>query len=200
MNRTSRRLVALVLALVGALVVAGCSTGHNAKGGGRGQYTFVSPGGQRTITYPPQQRQQAPNLHGPGLLHPNQQIHVSDYRGKVVVVNIWGSWCGPCRTEAPELQQLYTSMKGKGVQVLGIDVKETGRDGPKDFAKNEGLTYPSIYSPGGRALLPLHRYPKSVVPSTIVLDRQHRVAAVYLHPVLASDLQPELAKLLSEKA
>lgn len=190
----THRLAGTVLALVAALALAGCATGHDKPGGG--EYHFVSPGGKTVIHYPPDKRQQAPDLHGESLRHKGKQIHVSDFPGDVIVVNLWGSWCGPCRTEAPELQNLYESMKQQGVTVLGIDVKETSRAKPLDFVKNHGLTYPSIYSPGGRTLLALSGYPRSFVPSTIVLDRHHRVAAVYLKPVLASDLKPELSELL----
>lgn len=194
MSRVPRRLAAIALAIVGVLAMAACATGHDAVD--RSTYQFVSPGGKNTIHYKPADRQQAPNLHGESLLHQGKQIHITDFPGKVMVVNIWGSWCGPCRSEVPGLEKLYKKYKSKGVQVLGIDVKETGRDAPSDFMRNNDVTYPSIYSPGGRALLALHDYPRSTIPSTIVLDKQHRVAAVYLRGVLPSDLKPELNKLL----
>jgi hypothetical protein len=71
----------------------------------------------------------------------------------------------------PELQKVYDQTKGSGVQLLGIDVRDEVRSAPADFVRDTGITYPSIYDPPGRSLLALNGYPRSVVPSTIVLDR-----------------------------
>lgn len=191
---------AVLAALVAvALLAAGCATGSDAVERGR-DFQFVSPGGKTKIFYDRADRQPLPDIHGKSLANPDRQIRLSDYAGKVVVLNIWGSWCGPCRTEAPQLQRIYQQMKSRGVQVVGVDVKEPSRSAPLDFLHNRSITYPSIYDPSGRSLLPLRNYPKSVVPSTIVLDRQHRVAAVYLRPLVASDLKPRLTRLLAGAA
>ncbi|MGH3438536.1 MAG: TlpA disulfide reductase family protein [Sciscionella sp.] len=185
----------LALGLAGALMLGGCATGHDAVAKGN-SFEFVSPGGKTKIFYNAADRKPLPSdIHGESLADPAKQIRLDNYRGKVIVLNIWGSWCGPCRTEAPQLEQVYRQMKSHGVQVVGVDVKEPSRSAPQDFVANHNLSYPSIYDPSGRSLLPLKNYPRSVVPSTIVLDREHRVAAVYLQPLLASDLLPELKKL-----
>jgi peroxiredoxin len=84
------------------------------------------------------------------------------------------------------------------VQVLGIDVRDDDRQAPQDFVRNRGLTYPSIYDPSGRSLLQLSGYPRNIVPSTIVLDKQHRVAAVFLRELLAQDLLPTVQRLAAE--
>lgn len=188
----------LALILAGALLAAGCSTGADAVESGT-EFNFVSPGGKTDITYDDTDRQPIPNLQGESLTQAGRQLKVSDYKGKVVVLNIWGAWCPPCRVEAPQLQKVWKSYQDKGVQVLGIDVRDDDRNFPEDFVKDTGLTYPSIYDPPQRSLLALQGYPRAAVPSTIVLDRQHRVAAVYLRDLLASDLTPELDHLLAEK-
>ena len=196
MGRTAWRWVTAALAAV--VVLAGCATGPGAVARG-GDFQFVSPGGQTTIFYdPPQSRGTIRTLAGENLLEPGRQITLSSYAGKVVVLNIWGSWCGPCRAEMPGLQHVYDQTKGSGVQFVGIDVRDEVRSAPQDLVHDLGITYPSIYDPPGRSLLALAGYPRSVVPSTIVLDRQHRVAAVFLRELLAADLQPVVQRIASE--
>lgn len=180
------------------LVLAGCSTGTDAVVSGT-EFQFVSPGGKQEITYEGDDRQQLPPLSGDSLMEPGTELALSDFVGKVVVLNIWGAWCPPCRVEAPQLQRVYDEREADGVVVLGIDVRDPDRTAPQDFVRDTGLTYPSIYDPPGRSLLALKGYPRSVVPSTIVLDSQHRVAAVFLRDLLAEDLFPVVDRLLAEQ-
>lgn len=186
------------LALVGVLL-AGCSIGTDAVLTGS-QFEFVAPGGQTKIFYdPPERRRTVPEMSGESLMEPGRQIRLSDYAGKVVVLNVWGSWCGPCRAEMPEMQRVYELTKASGVRLLGIDVRDPNRDVARDFVRNIGVTYPSIYDPPGRALLALKGYPHNIVPSTIVLDRRHRVAAIFLMPLLEEDLLPAVRRLAAEE-
>jgi thiol-disulfide isomerase/thioredoxin len=193
----ARRLPVLLLALfVLAGCVAGCAVGKDAVVQGS-DFEFVSPGGQLELFYPVAKRQVLPNLSGQSLENPDQQLQVSDYPGKVVVLNIWGQWCGPCRDEAPELSTVFQQTKASGVQLIGIDVRDA-RSAALDFVHDNRISYPSIFDPAGRSLLALNHYPRSVVPSTIVLDRQHRVAAIYLERVTATMLLPEVRTLAGE--
>ena len=190
---------AALLALLSAtlLAVAGCSTGTGAVARG-GSFEFVSPGGRTDIFYdPPADRGAVGDLAGESLLEPGTTISLEEYRGQVVVLNVWGSWCGPCRAEADDLQRVADtggSPGGDAVAVLGIDVRDS-RSAAADFVRNYQLSYPSIYDPPGRSLFALRGVPRSVVPLTVVLDRQHRVAAVFLRPVLASDLLPVVRRV-----
>lgn len=192
-TRGTRTLRALAVLLCAVFAVAGCSSNAASQRG----FQFVSPGGTTDIYYDAPDRQPV-ELSGESLFHKGKTISTSDFKGQVVVVNIWGSWCPPCRAEASELQEVVNKTKGEGVQVLGIAVRETGRDGPQTFMRNRGLTYPSIYDPPGRSLLPLEGYPTTVIPSTLVLDEQHRVAAIFLRPILAKDILPLVNRLTSE--
>ena len=190
--RRAAVVVAAVLVLIGAL--AGCSS--PADGG----FTFVSPGGRTTITYdPPAARGALPPVAGDSLLAPGRELSTAQFPGQVVVLNIWGSWCGPCRGEAPALEEVARTSAGRGVQLLGIDVRDD-RQAAADFVRDRGVPYPSIYDPPGRSLLALRGYPRNAVPSTIVLDRAHRVAAVFLTAVLAADLQPVVDRVAAEPA
>jgi thiol-disulfide isomerase/thioredoxin len=190
-----RRVLGVLLA---SLALAGCSTGTDAVEQGT-EFQFVSPGGQTEIFYDGGDRQEAPALSGEDLMKTGSDIAVSDFAGKVVVLNLWGAWCPPCRVEAPELEKVYKNRAAAGVEVLGIDVRDENRSAPQDFVRDTGLTYPSIYDPPGRSLLAWKGYPRSVVPSTIVLDKEHRVAAVFLRDLLASDLLPVVDRLTAEK-
>lgn len=184
--------------LVLSLLASACSTGSDAVVSGT-QFEFVAPGGKTEIFYdPPAQRGEVPELSGDSLMEPGERIALSDFAGKVVVLNVWGSWCGPCRHEMPELQRVQDKTADIGVQLLGIDVRDHTRDAPRDFVNNIGVTYPSIYDPPGRSLLALRGYPHNIVPSTIVLDRQHRVAAIFLKPLLEEDLLPVVRRIASE--
>ncbi|GAC1398434.1 MAG: TlpA disulfide reductase family protein [Mycobacterium sp.] len=192
-----KRLVLLASAAMVAL--AGCSTGHDAVAQG-GTFEFVAPGGKTDISYdPPGNRGRPGTLEGPELIDPAKTVSLDDFAGKVVVINVWGQWCGPCRAEISQLQTVYDATRAQGVAFLGIDVRDNNRDAAKDFVVDRKVTFPSIYDPPMRTMIAFGgRYPTTVIPSTVVLDRQHRVAAVFLRELLAQDLQPVVERLAAE--
>ncbi|MGE2727466.1 TlpA family protein disulfide reductase [Mycolicibacterium pulveris] len=192
-----KRLVVIVSTVVA--VLTGCSTGDDAVAQG-GTFEFVAPGGQTDIFYdPPESRGRPGSLSGPDLMDPAQTLSLDDFAGDVVVINVWGQWCAPCRTEITELQQVYDATRAQGVQFLGIDVRDHNMDAPRDFLVDRGITFPSIYDPAMRTMIAFGgKYPTTVIPSTIVLDRDHRVAAVFLRELLAEDLQPVVERLVAE--
>jgi thiol-disulfide isomerase/thioredoxin len=195
--RTRRRPAVVLACLAAALALAGCSTGHDAVARG-GEFQFVAPHGQMEIRYnPPASRGTVTGLSGESLTEPGRQIGLQDFPGQVVVLNIWGSWCGPCRAEMDDLQQLHQSTASSGVTVLGIDVRDD-RSAAEDFVQDRKVTYPSIFDQPGRSLEALHGYPRNTVPSTIVLDRQHRVAAVFLTAIRIGQLAPVVQQLAAE--
>lgn len=175
-----RRLLAVAGIALVALVAASCSTGNDATVYG-GSFTFVSPGGKTEFAYPVQDRGTVGPLSGPSLTG-DGTVSLSDYTGKVVLLNFWGSWCGPCRAEAPDLEKAAAALAGKGVQFLGVNVKDTKAAGA-DFVASKQVSYPSIFDPSMRTLLSIRGFPTSSIPSTIVLDRQGRVAHVWLEEI-----------------
>jgi len=189
----------VVIASVALAVLAGCSTGDDAVAQG-GTFEFVAPGGKTDVFYdPPESRGSPGPLTGPDLMDPAKTISLDDFAGKVAVINIWGQWCGPCRSEIGQLQTVYDATKAQGVAFLGIDVRDNNRDAARDFIIDRKVTYPSIYDPPMRTMIAFGgRYPTTVIPSTIVLDREHRVAAVFLRELLAEDLRPVVQRLLDE--
>ena len=188
------------VAVVVAGLVAGCSTGDDAVAQG-GTFEFVAPGGKTDIYYdPPDHRGRPGPIAGPELMDPSRTASVDEFAGKVVVINVWGQWCGPCRAEVTQLQQVYNATRGDGVTLLGIDVRDNNRQAAQDFVKDRNVTFPSIYDPAMRTMIAFGgKYPTTVIPSTLVLDRQHRVAAVFLRELLAEDLQPVVQRIASEQ-
>lgn len=194
-----KRLAPLLVLVV--MLLAGCATGDDAVAQG-GTFEFVAPGGKTDITYdPPADRGKPGPLSGPDLMDTSRTISLQDFAGRVVVINVWGQWCAPCRAEMPQLQQVYDATRDQGVAFLGIDVRDNDIDAPRDFITDRKITFPSIYDPAMRTMIAFGgRYPATVIPSTIVLDREHRVAAVFLRELLAEDLLPLVRRLAAEPA
>ncbi len=187
-----------ILAAVVAGVITGCAAGHDAVAQ-NGTFQFVAPGGKTDIFYdPPGHRGRPGPIAGSELTDPSRSLSLDDFPGRVVVINIWGQWCAPCRTEVGQLQQVYDSARPDGVALLGLDVRDQ-RQAAQDFVTDRHVTYPSIYDPAMRTMIAFGgKYPTTVIPSTLVLDRQHRVAAVFLREVLAEDLLPVLRRVAAE--
>lgn len=195
----SRRLLVLLTAMLLGVGLSACGTGKDAVASG-GEFQFVAPGGKTIIRYdPPETRGTLRAVSGDSLTEPGRQIGTQDFPGQVVVINVWGSWCGPCRAEMDDLQQLYQSTRASGVAVLGINVRDI-QDVAADFVRDRNISYPSIFDPPGRSLDALRGYPRNTVPSTIVLDRRHRVAAVFLTAVRIGQLDPVVQQLAAEQA
>ncbi|QCB48882.1 TlpA family protein disulfide reductase [Rhodococcus sp. PAMC28707] len=194
-----RRFLAAASAGISVVVLLGaCATGTDAVATG-GTFDFVSPGGKTEIYYdPPSERGTIGTLSGPDLMTEGDTTSLSDYEGKAVVINVWGQWCGPCRGEADDLEEVYENTKDLGVEFLGINVRDNAQDKAQDFVIDNKVTYSSIYDPPMRTLTALGGIPTSVVPTTIVLDKKHRVAAVFLRELLAEDLQPVVERVAGE--
>jgi thiol-disulfide isomerase/thioredoxin len=186
----------LVLALVGAaLLVAGCSTGKDAvdvNNGGEFRFVAGTPAGE---VIPEKDRQRAPEFAG--TLLDGTKYSSSALSGDVAVINFWGSWCPPCRVETPEFQQVYGDVQGDGVQFLGINVKDDQQLADA-FLASKGITFPSLFDPRGEVALAFRDYPANAIPSTIVLDRDGRVAAVYTAAVKSDDLRTVLDRVVEE--
>ncbi len=191
-----RRLVILAAVVTG--LITGCAGGHDAVAQ-NGTFQFVAPGGKTDIFYdPPERRGRPGQVTGPELMESARTLSLDDFAGHVVVINVWGQWCAPCRTEVGQLQQVYDGAHPDGVALLGLDVRDQ-RQAAQDFVTDRHVTYPSIYDPAMRTMIAFGgKYPTTVIPSTLVLDRQHRVAAVFLREVLAEDLLPVVRRIAAE--
>lgn len=178
----SRRRVAAVAASAGlaAVLVAGCSQG---------------PTDPPLTTVPPAARGAAVTLSGQTL--DGSRLDVADLRGSVVVLNVWGSWCGPCRGEASVLAASAQALVDQKVQFVGINIKDNA-DAARAFERKYSLSYPSIFDTGGTTLLALRALPAVATPTTVLLDAQGRPAARFLGPVTEAGLQGAVRTLLAE--
>jgi peroxiredoxin len=187
-----------LLALAGVLaLLTGCSTGSGAvdvNNGGEFRFVAGTPAGE---VIPAAQRAKAPQFSG--RLLGGGQFSSKQLAGDVAVLNFWGSWCAPCRVETPEFQQVYADVKGKGVSFLGLNVKETSEQFARAFVDRFGIQFPSLYDPRGEVALAFRGYPANAIPSTIVLDQQGRVAAVYTGTVTTENLRTVIDQVLGEE-
>lgn len=117
------------------------------------------------------------------------------YRGKVVVINTWGSWCPPCNAEAPALQRIWQSVRERGVQFIGIDLRESAATG-RAFQRKYGITYPSLTD--GTSIVPQLKGKAAATPTTLLLDGQGRLAAKVSGQVDESTLSALLDDILKE--
>jgi len=174
----SRR-VLVVAATVGAVALASCgasSTDTDAGfAQGDGSYTRIAPA----------ERVAAPVLTGTDL--EGKPLTTADFAGKVIVVNVWGSWCEPCRHEVPELVKAAAA-RADVAQLVGINTRDYSVDTALAFTRAGGVTFPSFFDPDGELLLTFTALPPRAIPSTVVIDQQGRVAARILGEVTASTL------------
>lgn len=198
-----KRAVGAVLAVAAvALPLAGCSqdadNAQNAVATG-GNFEFITPGGEKVINYEESERKPLRTFSGEDVRDTDKTISLEDYEGEIVVLNSWGQWCAPCRAEADDLQEIHTELQKRDLgTVLGINVRDYNPQVSNDFLKDNGLTYPSIYDPPFKTAAALGGVPTSVVPTTIVLDKQHRPATVFLRSITAQDVMDVVDKLEKE--
>src|SRR5215212_692427 len=130
-----------------------------------------------------------PKLSGKG------NASLADYRGHVVVLNFWASWCDPCRAESPLLQRWHERLDKRGATVLGVDVQDVSGDA-RDFVAKYGLTYPMLRDGPGDVR---DEYGILGLPETFVIDPRGRVAAVARGPVDEAWMREQVAPLLKER-
>ena len=203
MSLQRRRTVGAVLAAAAiALPLAGCSqdadNAQNAVATG-GNFEFITPGGEKVINYEESERKPLRTFSGEDVRDRDKTISLEDYEGEIVVLNSWGQWCAPCRAEADDLQEIHTELQKRNLgTVLGINVRDYNPQVSNDFLEDNGLKYPSIYDPPFKTAAALGGVPTSVVPTTIVLDKQHRPATVFLRSITAQDVMDVVDKLEKE--
>ena len=172
----------LAAGLLVAALLAGCSATKTVDTNGNGQ-GFVAKNSSVTF-YAPSKRKPAPALTEPAIT--GGTVRLAAYRGKVVVINFWASWCAPCRAEAAGLEQVARETAGR-VQFLGVATRDSA-SAARQFIKDHGVTYPSIADDDGTIAAHFPQVPQTL-PSTLVVDSSGRVAARVVAPIDATDLK-----------
>jgi peroxiredoxin len=182
--RAKRRTVVTTAAAVFVLLVVAVVVSVVTQGKGDASANLVS--------YPVGQRPAAPDFTATSLT--GTPINFASYRGKIVVLNVWGSWCGPCRGEGQTLKYLDEQYGAQGVAFLGDDIEDTPADA-LDFLKGEGITYPSVNDASGAVEQRLSlAVPISGTPTTLVIDKTGRIAGL----IDGAVTYPEVTTLLRD--
>lgn len=198
-SRAPRGILLATGALAAALALTACS-GDNGKSGGGGNTNFVAgDGGIATVA---KGERTAPHTLAGETLD-GERLDVADLKGKVVVLNVWGSWCPPCRAEAKHFAKVARDLEPKGVAFVGINTRDVSKQPALAFEKDYGIGYPSLYDPAGKLIL--NGFPKGTlnpqaIPTTIVLDRDGRIAVRALAPLGEEQLRELIDPLVAEKA
>jgi cytochrome c biogenesis protein CcmG/thiol:disulfide interchange protein DsbE len=119
------------------------------------------------------------------------EFNVAKERGNVVFLNLWATWCGPCRYEIPELEKLHKDHASSKFKVVGVSVDEGGDQLVRDFVNEQKMTYPVALDPEGRLAEMLET---TILPTSIILDREGKVVWKHFGVVTVSD--PEMTKAL----
>jgi len=196
MSRPPRVLAALLAAaFVAVFAVAGCTGKDAVDQSAAGDFRFVSatPVGK---FIPADERKSVGTVTG--TLMSGAPYALAAAKGHVVVLNFWAAWCKPCQTETPALDSLYRQVEGQGIDFVGVDTKEVSRDAATSFITDNHISYPMLWDEPGKTALELGHVPATALPFTVVIDKQQRVAAVYLSVVAPADLHPVLTSLAAE--
>jgi thiol-disulfide isomerase/thioredoxin len=195
-TRAKRAPLAVVALALAALTALTACTGDQAGPSG-GDSNIVQGTGEITQVAPAD-REQAPDLSGETV--DGEQLALSDYAGQVVVINVWGSWCAPCRAEAPHLADVAEETADQDVAFLGINTRDLDRVPAQRFEDTYGVTYPSLFDPSGKLLLefPSGSLNPQAIPSTLIIDREGRIAVRALTPLSDEELHSALDPVIAE--
>ena len=170
----SLSMIAAAVGVVLCLAVSGCSTSSGSTTNQQTNYVAVNGSGVMSV-YAPTHRKLAPTVMGTDL--DGHALALSTYSGKVVVLNFWASWCPPCRSEAPALEQVYTDTRASGVQFVGDDIRENGASDGRHFVTAHEIDYPSFADQASRIALAFRASGVETPPTTLIIDRHGRIAA-----------------------
>ncbi|WP_375480407.1 TlpA family protein disulfide reductase [uncultured Jatrophihabitans sp.] len=189
-------LLAAALVCLGVLALSACTGGSDAVDTQQ-QTSYQFTGGNKLGAVTPA-AQREPAGPASGTLLDGAKFGLAAAKGKVVVLNFWASWCGPCQTETPQFDLLYRKIKSRGVDFVGIDTKDD-KSAAEDFVTTNKISFPIVFDQPGKVALKLGNIPQLALPFTVLIDKQGKVAAVYIVRLADRDLQTALDKLLAER-
>jgi len=188
-----RKVAALFFAGACIAFLSGCSASTTSNTSDSG---YISGDGT-TILLSPEERGEVISLAGETL--DGAQLDIANWHGNLVVVNLWASWCGPCRSEAAELENSYLQFKDQGVEFLGLNTRD-GLVAAKAFNDRFETSYPSIRDKDGQLTLAFGNLGPAATPSTIILDSKGRVAARILGPTTEPELRVVITAVLESES
>lgn len=187
---------AIAAAVAVLLTLSACTDGQVRRGDRNEEQGYISGAGTITVT-PVNDREPAPEFSAP-LLGEDGDFHLSDHVGEVMVVNVWGSWCPPCRKEAPDLQAAYQDVKNAGVLFVGVNTRDDETNALA-YIDEFGITYPNVDDTKGEALLAFRdTLPPSAIPSIVVIDSDGRVAARVLGAITKGSLKDLISDVIGK--
>jgi thiol-disulfide isomerase/thioredoxin len=190
--RTKRRTAVSLATAAAVLLAGGLTTAFTGGGGPPAGETYVT-GSPGAVLYDAGHRPLVPDFAGASLT--GQQLNLKAYRGKVLVINQFGSWCGPCRAEGPALARLSGQYKNSKVAFVGVDVEDTPVNALA-FEHGYGITYPSFNDPGQSfAQVVGQTIPITGTPTTLVIDRTGHLAGAILGTLTYPELNSMLARV-----
>jgi thiol-disulfide isomerase/thioredoxin len=178
--RAKRRTVVTVAAVAAVLLATALVVTFTSGSGKASGITYIG-GNNNQMVYAAGHRPVAPDFTATSLT--GTPIRLASYRGKVVVLNFWGSWCAPCRAEGPTLAVLAEQYRSKGVSFLGDDVGDTTANALA-FTHDVGITYPSVNDSSYAVVQDFSRVAAvGDTPTTVVIDRTGHIAGLLIGEV-----------------
>ena len=191
-RRRTAAAAAGLLALCGPALAA-CSSGGGISGGG-GDTDYVAANDPGLSTVALGHRPSAPQISGTTLQ--GKPLALSQFKGHIVVLNVWGSWCTACREEGAALEETYQEFQSKGVEFIGINTRDDNA-AALAYVNSNGVTYPSLQDPNELLVLQFKSiFPATTVPSTVILDKDGDVAVRALGGVTKPELEQQIDALL----
>ena len=177
--------------LVVAIFMSGCASSTTSNDESIG---YVATDGSAVLRNP-SERGEAIELVGNFLDGTNWEI--ADYRGQVLILNAWGPWCAPCRTEVPELQELLNQKSADGLEVFGFATR-TNKSAVEAFLSKRDISIPQIADYDSAVISQIQGVPSATVPGTIFIDKKGRVAGFALGAADISLIRNLTQSLLEE--
>lgn len=181
-----------LLLFVSAFLFFGCDSENKSKKEGPTQPLEQLDSSSATL-YPAQREAKARGFEV--TLINDKTFKLSDYEGQVVLLNIWATWCAPCREETPDLQKLYEKYKDEGFMILGVSIDEQGESVVRPFIEKYEVSYPIVIDDGTI----MDKYgPTMGIPTTYIINKKGNLEYFAVGALTNKELEPRIKNLLSE--
>lgn len=169
----------------------GCSSEQNQNAPAQATEPLQQLDPQSAVLYPAQQEAKARDFEV--TLIDGEPFKLSDHKGKVVLLNIWATWCAPCREEVPDFVELYDRYKDEGLEILGVSIDKQGESVVRPFMEEYNVNYPVVIDRGTI----MDKYgPTMGIPTTYVIGREGNLEYFAVGALTNKELEPRLQDLL----